>query len=140
MSASRIIAHLLENDFAVKAIVPVGKQFLDFIPQGVEKPYILISDISGYDEVSISGQNQYPRERVQVDSVHTGAFEVRELCKAVNLALINTIKKTIKTPGTTGLRFRDVDIVEAGRPQSLYNDSRQIRVMTQDFFVRWRYL
>lgn len=144
MSGSRIIAHLLNNNAAVTAIVPVHKQFLDDVEQSsgdsVTPPYILISDISGSDGVHLQGQDQYPRERVQVDSVHTGAVDVRNLCKAVNLALIDTIKRTITTPGTTGIRFKDVDIIEAGRPQSFYDDSRELRVMSQDFFVRWRYL
>lgn len=140
MSGSRIIAHLLNNNSAVTSIVPANKQFLDFVPQNVDMPYILIFDASGNDGVHLGGQDQYPRERIQVDSVHSGAVEVRNLCKAVNLALINTIKRTITTPGTTGLRFKDVDIIEAGRPQGSYDDSRKIRVQSQDFFVRWRYL
>lgn len=140
MSGSRIIAHLLNNNSAVTSIVPTNKQYMDFVEQGSEPPYILVSDISGNDGVHLSGQDQYPRERVQVDSVHTGAVEVRNLCKAVNLALINTIKRTITTPGTAGLRFKDIDIIEAGRPQSFYDDSRSVRVLSQDFFVRWRAL
>lgn len=143
MSGSRIIAHLLNNNAAVTAIVPTNKQFLDFIPQDTTAPYILIADVSGVDGVHLGGQDQYPRERVQVDCVYKGegtAVLVRNLCKTVNLALIDTIKRTITTPGTTGIRFKDVDIIEADRPRSFYDDSRELRVMSMDYFVRWRYL
>lgn len=140
MSGSRIIAHLLNNSPAVTAVVPVSKQFLDVADQGAEPPYILITDVGGSDGVHLRGQDQYPRERVQIDCVAIGAVDVRDLCRMVNMSLIDTIKRTIITPGMTGLRFTDVDIIEASRPLSLYADNREFRILSQDYYVRWRRL
>lgn len=140
MSGSRIIAHLLNRNPAVTAITPVNKQFLDDADQGVEPPYLLIMDVGGNDGVHLQGQDRYPRERVQIDCVHTDSYSVRNMNKIVNDALIDTIKATITTPGTTGLRVKDVDIIEAGRPHSLYADAREMKIISQDYYVRWRYL
>lgn len=140
MSGSRIIAHLLNISPAVTAVVPVQKQFLDDVAQGVEPPYILITDAGGGDGVHLSGQDRYPRERVQIDCVAKGAFEVRDLCRMVNESLIDTIKRTIITPGTTGLRVKDVDIIEANTPIGQYADNREFRILSQDYYVRWRRL
>lgn len=144
MSASEIIAHKLNNNAALTAVVPKEKQFLDFVTQQTPPPYIVVTDIGGNDGLHLSGQDEYPRERVQIDCVtdaEAGASASRNLCRLVNAALINTIKQTIVMGvGTSAIRYKDVDIYEAGRPYSVYEDSREVRVISQDYMVRYRRL
>lgn len=137
-SGAQIIAHLLNRDEALRAVVPVSKQFLDDADQGVKPPYLVISDVGGTDGVHLLGQDQYPRDRIQIDCIDTTSSGARNICGLVNAALIDKIKMTINQPQPSGLKVKDVDILEAGRPQSLFADSRQFKIISQDYHVRWR--
>lgn len=133
MSGLMIVANLLNGSAALKAKVPVGKQFVLDVDEKAAPPYLIISAISGSDGVHLAGQDSYPRERIQVDSVHTTSYGCIEICNLVNAALINTIKLSIPA-----LNVTDVDIIEASRPVSLYVDSRDVKILSQDYHVRWR--
>lgn len=136
-SGSIIVHHLLNRSPVIIAFpLPVNRQFLDFAPQSVEPPYILISDIGGSDGLTLTGQDGYPVERVQIDHVTTSAVSARDLCSRVNDALISSFKRTITHQS---LKVQDVDIYEAGRPYSTYVDGREFSVLSQDYYVRWRY-
>lgn len=133
MSALQIIANKLNNDAALKAVVPVAKQFMVVASQTATKPFLIMSSVGGTDEVTLSGQGQYPRERIQIECVASSYTAARQIADLVYAALVDTIKESIPA-----LNVKDVDIVAAGSEITDYSDDRASFFILADYRVRWR--
>lgn len=133
MSGLLIVGHKLNANAALKAVVPVSRQFLVVAQQGAEPPYLVISQVSGSDVVLINGQGEYPQERIQIDVVATTYSSAREVMDLVKAALKNTIKQTISPVGV-----KDVDIILTGLEVTDYSDDRSSVIIITDCHVRWR--
>lgn len=138
MSGLLIVGYKLNRNAGLKAKVPQSRQFLVVAQQAAEKPYLVMSQISGNDGVHLDGQDEYPQERIQIDVVAetyknddgTGAKDITDLARA---ALINTIKETISPVGV-----KDVDIISTGTELTDYSDDRTSVIVISDYMVRWR--
>ena len=138
MSGLLIVANKLNANAALKAKVPVSRQFIVVAQQADVMPYILLSQVSGNDGVHLDGQDEYPVERIQVDVVAAkyktdagdGAKDITDLVRA---ALINTIKARMSVVGV-----KDVDIISTGMELTDYNDDKTAVLVISDYMVRWR--
>lgn len=138
MSGLLIVANKLNANAALKAKVPVARQFIVVAQQADVMPYILLSQVSGNDGVHLDGQDEYPVERIQVDVVAAhyktdagdGAKDITDLVRA---ALINTIKAKMSVVGV-----KDVDIISTGMELTDYNDDKTAVLVISDYMVRWR--
>lgn len=133
MSGLMIVANRLNANAALKALVPVARQFMVVSTQGATMPYLVISQVGGTDDVLLGGQGDYPRELIQVDVLASSYTSARAVADLVRAALVNTIKASI-----SALNVEDVDITATGREMSDYNDVPPMVVIAQDFRVRWR--
>jgi hypothetical protein len=138
MSGLLIVANRLNANAALKAKVPVKKQFIVVAQQGEVAPYLVMSQVSGNDGVHLEGQDEYPVERIQIDVVAAhyksdtgdGAKDITDLVRA---ALINTIKAKMSAVGV-----KDVDIISTGMELTDYNDDKTAVLVISDYMVRWR--
>ena len=133
MSGLLIVGHKLNANAALKAKVPVARQFLVVAQQAAEMPYLIISQVSGSDVVLINGQGEYPQERIQIDVVASTYSSAREVMDLVKAALKNTIKQTISPVGV-----KDVDIILTGLEVTDSSDDRSSVIVITDCHVRWR--
>jgi hypothetical protein len=133
MSGLLIVANRLNANADLKAKVPVARLFMVVAPQATPAPYLLISQVSGSDGVHLDGQDEYPRERIQIDVVATSYTEARAVIDLVKAALRNIIKSTISSVGV-----KDVDVIHTGMEITDYNDDRTAVILITDFMVRWR--
>lgn len=133
MSGLMIIANKLNGSAALKAIVPVSKQFMVVAAQGAANPFIVMSHVSGVDEVLLGGQGEYPRERVQIDVIASTYSSALSISKIIHETLINTIKEEIPA-----LSVKDVDITYSGMSLTDYSDDRESVMILSDYHVRWR--
>ncbi len=138
MSGLLIVANRLNASAALKAKVPVARQFIVVAQQAAVMPYLLLSQVSGNDGVHLGGQDDYPVERIQVDVVASryktdegdGAKDILNL---VRDALSGIIKAKISAVGV-----KDVDIISTGLEITNYSDDRTAVVVIADFKIRWR--
>lgn len=137
MSAVLIVSHILNNNSALLSKVPINRQFMVTAKQGEAMPYLVINQVSGVDEVTLSGQGEYQRDRIQIDIVAATFNEANNVSKLVRGALVNTIKATI-TQGTS-LRVKDVDIIATGMTVTDWSDNPGAFLVINDYHVRWRY-
>ncbi len=120
MSALLIVANRLNSSTLLKAKVPVAKQFLVVAKQAAEPSFIVVSQVGGSDQVLLSGQSEYPRERIQIEVVAEDYHSAREIMDLVRLALAGLIKETIPS-----LNVRDVDITYTGFELTTYSDKQE---------------
>lgn len=135
MSGLAIVLNRLQGNLPLRELVPSSKIYGVVVPQNVEPPFIVISQASGYDHVTLLGQGEYPRDRIQIESVGADYNQVFEIGNGVKNALRNIIKQRF-----TLLRVKDVDITYTGLDITDYTDNREMVSRIMDFHVRWRSL
>ena len=104
------LATYLLADSSLQALV-VDRIYWTQIPQGAERPYIILSVVSSVPDVTFAGATGLVQSRVQFDCWGSDYYEAKNVARAID-TLLNGRKLT--TPASGGTRFEGF-FIEAER-------------------------